>query len=264
MKALIFDCDGVILESEELHRKAYNKAWENFDLIIDGKPVEWSEDFYDMIQNKVGGGKPKMRWFFGQVGWPASNLFNNQVPASEEEQNHLIDTLQAWKTKTYIELIGSGEVDARPGVLRLMDEAYAAGLKVAVCSAATKDSVVFTLDALLGPDRVKALDCFLGGNDVARLKPDPLIYVTAAEKMGVSPDSCVVIEDSMVGLAAARGAGMRCVITYTNSTKTQAFGGAERIVTCLGFPANVTVAELMEGRTVQDDRVNLDEVAPFI
>ena len=51
MKALIFDCDGVILESEDLHRRAYNAAFENFGVACSNSPVNWSEEFYDVLQN---------------------------------------------------------------------------------------------------------------------------------------------------------------------------------------------------------------------
>lgn len=61
-----------------------------------------------------------------------------------------------------------------------MDEARAAGYKVAVCSAATKESVIFTLQSLLGPERFNALDCFMAGDDVPRKKPDPIIYQLAS------------------------------------------------------------------------------------
>ena len=72
LDALIFDCDGVILESEDLHREAYNQAFAHFGVAIDGEPVVWTEEFYDVLQNTVGGGKPKMRWYFGEHkdAWP--------------------------------------------------------------------------------------------------------------------------------------------------------------------------------------------------
>jgi beta-phosphoglucomutase-like phosphatase (HAD superfamily) len=59
------------------------------------------------------------------------------------------------------------------------------------------------------------------GDDVDKKKPDPKIYNIAAQKLGVEPSECVVVEDSLIGLQAALGAGMRCVITYTPSTKSQ-------------------------------------------
>ncbi|PNH09094.1 Protein CbbY [Tetrabaena socialis] len=257
MKALIFDCDGVILESEDLHRRAYNATFQHFGVHCGESPVDWSESFYDKLQNTVGGGKPKMRWYFGRHGWPSSSVLGGRAPADEAEQAALVDALQDWKSDKYQKMIGSGEVEPRPGVLRLMDEARAAGLKLAVCSAATKSSVVFTLTSLLGEGRFQGLDCFLAGDDVGSKKPDPLIYREAAKRLGVSPDECVVVEDSLIGLQAASGAGMRCIITYTPSTRSQAFPGAERIISDLGgFPPNVTVAELQQRRIVQDDRVD--------
>ncbi|MEW5300225.1 MAG: hypothetical protein WDW36_003170 [Sanguina aurantia] len=259
MQALIFDCDGVILESEELHRLAYNAAFAHFDVVVENEfgVAEWSQTYYDVLQNQVGGGKPKMRHFFGQEGWPTSSVTKG-VAKSDADQTLLIDTLQEWKSQHYQDMIGSGEVECRPGVLRMMDEARAAGLKLAVCSAGTKSSIIFSLKSLLGEARFQALDLFLAGDDVDKKKPDPEIYALAAKRLGLDPKACVVIEDSTIGLAAARGAGMRCIITYTSSTVSQAFPGAERIVCDLGsYPVNVTVAELMAARIVQDDRVNL-------
>lgn len=143
-------------------------------------------------------------------------------------------------------------MSARPGVLEAMDEARAAGAKVAVCSAATKDAAVFVVQSLLGPERFAALDVFLAGNDVAKLKPHPLIYETAARQMGVDPAACMVVEDSVVGLKAALGAGMRCTITYTGSTRGVEFPGAHAVLDNLG---GVRFADLAAGRVQgRDDR----------
>ncbi|KAK9812782.1 hypothetical protein WJX72_003643 [[Myrmecia] bisecta] len=260
LQALIFDCDGVIIESEDLHRRAYNAAFGHFQVSCTGggEVVEWTEEFYDDLQNKVGGGKPKMRWYFGKNGWPSSTVLP-AAPDTAEEQAALIDTLQDWKTAKYQDLIASGEVAPRDGVLRLMDEARAAGLKVAVCSAATKSSVIFVLENLIGKGRFQGLDCFMAGDDVPEKKPHPSIYVIAADKLGVQPDECVVVEDSLIGLQAALGAGMRCVITYTTSTRSQEFPGAERIVASLGEDAatGVAIKQLMKRPAeTQDDRVS--------
>lgn len=173
-------------------------------------------------------------------------------PATREEKDFLVDSLQAWKSRKYESMISSGEVPPRPGILRLMDSAKESGLKVGVCSAATKSSVVAVLDALLGPARFKGLDVFLAGDDVESKKPDPEIYRTAAEKLGIAPESCCVVEDSSIGVAAAVAAGMRCVVTYTPSTASQAFGDAERVV---ADATALDVGELSEGGIVQDDRV---------
>ncbi|TYI40359.1 hypothetical protein ES332_A02G156300v1 [Gossypium tomentosum] len=224
LQALIFDCDGVILESEHLHREAYNDAFAHFNVRCppSSRPLNWDLQFYDVLQNLIGGGKPKMRWYFKEHGWPSSTIFETP-PESDEERAKLIDTLQDWKTERYKEIIKSGTVEPRPGVLRLMDEAKAAGKMLAVCSAATKSSVVLCLENLIGMERFKGLDCFLAGDDVKEKKPDPLIYLTAAKRLGVSEKNCLVVEDSVIGLQAATKAGMSCVITYTSSTADQDF-----------------------------------------
>ena len=177
------------------------------------------------------------------MGWPSSSTVLGGPCVTDADKDKLIDTLQDWKTEHYKELIESGQVAPRPGVLRLMDEARAAGLMVAVCSAATKSAAVATVSSLLGPARWERLDCFLAGNDVAKLKPDPLIYNTACAKLGLHPAECVVIEDSTVGLNAATAAGMRCVITYTSTGKAEPFAEAAFVVSNLDA-GGVTLAKL--------------------
>jgi beta-phosphoglucomutase-like phosphatase (HAD superfamily) len=125
-----------------------------------------------------------------------------------------------------------------------MDAARAAGVPVAVCSAATKAAVIFVLENLLGRDRFSSLDLFMAGDDVPVKKPDPTIYKVAAERLKVDPGRCLVVEDSTIGLAAALGAGMRCVITTTTSTASQEFGGAIAVLESMD---GVTFDELASG-----------------
>ncbi|KAH7422219.1 hypothetical protein KP509_13G097400 [Ceratopteris richardii] len=247
LQALIFDCDGVILESEDLHRRAYNATFAHFNVTPPGtsQPLEWTTHFYDQLQNQIGGGKPKMRWYFKTYGWPSSTVFAS-APVSDSDREALIDTLQDWKTEKYKEMIASGSVKPRPGVLELMDEAKLKGLKVAVCSAATKSSVVFCLNNLLGKDRFEGLDCFLAGDDVQKKKPDPSIYIVAAKKLAVPVEQCLVVEDSVIGLQAACGAGMKCIISYTSSTAEQDFSSACGVYADLGSMRVQHLIELME------------------
>ncbi|KAL7475300.1 hypothetical protein ACHAW6_001221 [Cyclotella cf. meneghiniana] len=223
--ALLFDCDGVIIETEELHRLAYNAAFKEFELFIGNEPVEWSVAYYDILQNTVGGGKNKMFYHFRNTTgvFPASG--KKPAPTTPQEEQDLVDRLQARKTELYKELIAE-KAEARPGVLELMDQALAdENVRVGVCSASTKAAVTKVLDVTLGEDRRKKLDVTILGDDVSKLKPDPLIYITAAERLNIDPARCVVIEDSVVGLKAAKGAGMKCIITYTTSTENEDFYG---------------------------------------
>mmetsp|Transcript_12807 Transcript_12807/g.42273 ORF Transcript_12807/g.42273 Transcript_12807/m.42273 type:complete len:296 (-) Transcript_12807:38-925(-) len=256
LEALLFDCDGVILESEGLHLRAYNAAFEHFELKnADSSTVFWSEEYYDYLSNTVGGGKPKMRLHFGNTEWPRSTILP-KVPESDDEKTKIIDEVQEWKTNHYKELIGSGAVPARPGVLELMDAAKDAGLKIGVCSASTKEAAVFVVQAMLGAERFAKLDVFLAGNDVANLKPDPEIYLTGAKTIGIDPANCLVVEDTETGKEAAVAAKMRCIVTYTRSGEKCAFEGAEMVVEDIVKGA-VTIDLLKAGPPAQvvDDRV---------
>jgi len=208
--ALIFDCDGVIIETEELHRLAYNAAFKAANLEVNGEPVEWTVEYYDVLQNTVGGGKAKMFYHFrtttGAFPTFSEDGSTKPSPETQDDQQALIDNLQAHKTELYKDLIAE-KATPRPGVIELMDEALAdPKIAVGVCSASTKAAVTKVLAVTLGEERRNKLNVCILGDDVSKLKPDPLIYVTAAERLQIDPSKCVVIEDSMVGLRAAKGA----------------------------------------------------------
>ena len=101
-----------------------------------------------------------------------------------------------------------------PGAARLMDEAAALGWLQAVASSAPRDNLAVILDALDGWD---TFDAVVGAEDVSQGKPHPECFLLAAERLGVSPANCVVLEDAPVGLEAARNAGMACVGVQTSS-----------------------------------------------
>lgn len=169
------------------------------------------------------------------------------APSTAEEQEALIDALQTHKTELYKELIAKKAVP-RPGVIELMDEALAdPSIAVGVCSASTKEAVLKVLDVTLGKERREKLNVCILGNDVSKLKPDPMIYNTAADRLNIPHSKCVVVEDSMIGLLAAKGAGMNCIITYTSSTEGEDFygNGADAKVPDLGS-RKVTLASIFD------------------
>jgi len=131
-----------------------------------------------------------------------------------------------------------------------MDAAKASGIPVAVCSAGTKEAVTYVLENLLGMERFKGLDLYMAGDDVPVKKPDPTIYRVAAERLAVDPAKCIVVEDSLIGLQAALGAGMQCVITFTSNTADQDFSGA---ATVLDSFEGVTFEQLVAGELVGVD-----------
>jgi len=276
-KALLFDCDGVILETEEYHRLAYNAAFGEFDLQIDGQPVEWSVrnnkkiermkiiystltlfffaqvEYYDILQNTVGGGKPKMRFHFYNTTQQFPTVRGQPTPpVTIEDQQALIDDLQDFKTQYYTQLVQES-AECRPGVLELMDAALAhPQLVVGVCSASTKAAAQQTLHCTLGPERLQQLDVLLLGDDVEYKKPHPAIYQQAAEILKLEPSDCIVIEDSLVGLKAAVAAGMRCCITYTSSTAAADFRDATWVVPNLVEGGMITLQTLFGDDDIDD------------
>ena len=214
MQALIFDCDGVLVDTErDGHRVAFNQAF-----AAEGLATDWPVADYGPLLT-TGGGKERMRRHFDDSGWP--------IPP--DQRDALIARLHTTKTDFFMRLIEAGALPLRPGVARMVDAALGAGMKVAVCSTSNERAVETVVRVLLGPDRAQHITIF-AGDVVAKKKPDPAIYTLAATTLGLTPAACVVVEDSHIGLKAARAAGMRCVVTRSTYTGDEDFTGADRIV----------------------------------
>ena len=158
-----------------------------------------------------------MRQHFDETGWP------------DGDRDALILSLHHAKTDLFMQIIEGGALPLRPGVARMVDAAFAAGMQVAVCSTSNERAVSAVVRVLLGADRAARITIF-AGDAVARKKPDPAIYTLAATTLGLTPAACVVIEDSHIGLTAAKAAGMRCIVTKSAYTLDEDFTGADRVV----------------------------------
>lgn len=226
MQALIFDCDGVLVDTErDGHRVAFNRAFRE-----KGLPIEWDVDLYrDLL--RVAGGKERMRHYFDTSGWPETIT----------DRDASIRELHAMKTDLFMKIIESGELSLRPGIRRLVDEAIEAGLKLAVCSTSNERAVNLIVGNLLGRERTAKFARILAGDVVSRKKPDPEIYNLAKSELHLDPSACVVIEDSRNGLLAAKAAGMHCIITTNGYTENEDFSGAGLVVPELGDPPDVKV-----------------------
>lgn len=214
LQALLFDCDGTLAETErDGHRVAYNHAFRQA-----GLDHEWSTEFYgEMLQ--VAGGRERLTLFFDRVGWP--------VPAAARDA--LLSELHQEKTRRFLEIMAQGDVHACAGVTELIDEAFAAGIPVAICSTSQVPAVEAVAEAVLGADRARRLRVF-AGDMVARKKPDPAVYLLATRELGVAAENCVVIEDSAIGLNAARDAGMACIVTPSHYTTHDDFRPATWVI----------------------------------
>jgi HAD superfamily hydrolase (TIGR01509 family) len=229
MKALIFDCDGVLVDTErDGHRVAFNRAFAEFRI-----DREWDVELYGELL-KVAGGKERMRHDFDTAGWPPLE------PTGASDRDSLIAELHKRKTAIFAELIASGSLPLRPGIVRLVDEAAAAGIRLGVCTTSALKSVSGVLD-LMGPERKAKFEFVLAGDVVSKKKPDPEIYQLAKQRLGLPASDCMVIEDSRNGLLAATGAGMPCLITTSTYTTDEDFSEAVTVVPELGDPPQVRV-----------------------
>ena len=231
MQALIFDCDGVLVDTErDGHRVAFNKAFQAL-----GIDADWTVELYGELLI-IGGGKERMRHYFDTYGWPEGR---------SESKDDLIALLHKTKTDFFTDIIASGELPLRPGISRIVDEAIAAGVRLGVCTTSAPKAIDQVLD-LFGAERKARFEFVLAGDVVSKKKPDPEIYELALQTLGLPAAECVVIEDSRNGLLAATGAGLPTLITTSAYTLGEDFTGALDVVPELGDAPNkqVTLEEL--------------------
>jgi HAD superfamily hydrolase (TIGR01509 family) len=224
-RALIFDCDGVLGDTEaDGHLVAFNQMWKKF-----GVPWQWSKEQY-AEKLKIGGGKERMASLFNDADFRQCCT----VPASEEERKALVARWHKEKTAIYQEIINSGQVPPRPGVKRLSYEALDAGWKLAVASTSAPAAVNAVLHRAVGELADEFL--VLSGDIVPAKKPAPDIYNLALERLQLTPQNCVAVEDSRNGMLAACAARIPVIVTVSFFTKDEDFREAELVVDSLGEP----------------------------
>lgn len=242
MKALIFDCDGVLADTEmQGHLPAFNETFAEA-----GLPVQWTEDEYVGLLG-IGGGKERMTKALGPV-------LRERGLTTEEDIAEAIADLHALKTARYTELVRSGDVPTRAGVRRLAQEADAAGWQLAVASTSAAASVDAVLTSAMGADLAHRFEVF-AGDAVKNKKPAPDIYLLAMRLLGIGVNQAVVIEDSGIGLTAARTAGLPTVVTVGPSTAHEDFSAAQLVVKSLGEPNGVAAEVLADPMGVGVDTV---------
>jgi HAD superfamily hydrolase (TIGR01509 family) len=226
MTTLVFDCDGVLADTERHgHLPAFNQTFREV-----GLPVQWSEEEYGKLL-RIGGGKERMTGIFTPDFVRLAGL-----PQDRETQLQLVADWHRRKTAIYTEMVKQGQLAPRPGISRIIGEAQDAGWNLAVASTSAEASVQAILGYAVGSDRASCFDLVLAGDCVAHKKPAPDIYLLALEQLKVSAEEVLVIEDSRNGLLAACGAGVRCLITVNGYTEQEDFTEATLVVSSLGDP----------------------------
>jgi HAD superfamily hydrolase (TIGR01509 family) len=218
LQALFWDVDGTMVDSEELHRQAFNQAFAQA-----GLAWRWDREDYGRLL-AVAGGKERIRHFIETRG-------------AAEEGGAGLDMMELHKQKTAIfaRLLGSGAATLRPGVARLMREAEQHGLRQAIVTTTSLSNVRVLQETLL-KGVVKTWDVVLTGKSVLSKKPAPDIYLLALESLGLRAGDCLALEDSGLGVSAARLAGVPTLVTRSQYTEHDEFCGALAIFDHLGEP----------------------------
>ena len=202
LKAVIFDMDGVIVDSEPLHRKAYQRMFFDFEL---------------KVSNELYGS------FTGQstqaICEILCNLFNLNYKAE----------LLVNRKRKHFELLfdEDDELNLIEGVLDLIKDYYKSGLNLILASSASMQNINrifkrFDLDSYF--------KCKLSGADLKASKPHPEIFIKATEASGFLKENCLVIEDSTNGISAAKSAGLFCVGFNSANSKKQNYTDADMII----------------------------------
>jgi HAD superfamily hydrolase (TIGR01509 family) len=198
--ALIFDVDGTLADTEELHRQAFNAAFAEA-----GLPWHWSRPRYRALL-RITGGKERLAHHIGSL----------RLGSGEQQRLlDLVPTLHANKTRHYAAAVEAGRLPLRDGVQRLLHEARDDGCRLAIASTTSAANIDALLRATLGPDAIDWFDVIACSDQVARKKPAPDIYQLVLQLLGVEPEAAVAFEDSAHGLAAAQAAGVWTVATPT-------------------------------------------------
>ena len=218
LRALLFDIDGTIADTEELHRLCYNQSF-----LRSGVDWEWDRALYAELL-LVSGGIDRLHAYLERLA---------PEQAERDRLRVLIPFIHRTKTEEYARRLEEGQVQIRPGVLALMEEATAANLLIGCVSSSNWDNAGTLLGKAFRSAPAIRIHARVGGEMVPKRKPAPDVYELAMRMLRVSPDSCVVLEDSPNGVASARAAGARVVATPSQWTEGQDFSGADRVLPSL-------------------------------
>lgn len=211
IKAIIFDVDGTLADTEDGHRRSFNKAFAD-----SGLDWNWDNDLYRKLL-KVTGGKERIKYFVSDF---------LQGFAKPADYDGFVKNLHAIKTTHYTTMLSEGHIPLRPGIKQLIDDARNAGITLAISTTTTPENVTALLQVTLGPDWESMFAANGCGDIIPHKKPAPDIYFWVLDKLGLAASDCIALEDSENGLRSSLAAGIKTYVTTNQYTRDQDFSGA--------------------------------------
>jgi len=218
IQALLFDLDGTLVDTEELHRQAFNAAFLEFHL-----DWQWDVDLYMQLLT-ISGGVDRISRYVDLVDLPAGE---------KTHLRRLIPAIHREKSRNYGRLLASNTPRLRPGVESLIEQARAAGLKIGVAASSGSANVQSVLSATFARRSSPTFDSVVCADQVARRKPAPDIYELLLTLLGVRASVSVAFEDSAQGIASAQAAGLFVVAAPTRWTESQHLAAADLLLSDL-------------------------------
>ena len=241
LKALIFDVDGTIADTERAHLAAFNHAFAE-----EGLDWHWDAARYTELLN-ISGGKERILYY-----WRTTR--GEMVDVSGSAVSETVQRLHDLKTAAYEATVNSGTVHLRPGVLELMEEARMHDVGLAIATTTSPVNVAALLRKAIGPHWRLNFSVIADASSAPVKKPDPQVYLQVLQAMKLRGTDCLAFEDSANGLRAATGAGIATVITPTHFTAHHDFSGALRVRADL---ASVTFGDLRAWRLEANARAGV-------
>ena len=233
LKALVFDVDGTLADTEMAHLAAFNHAFAE-----EGLDWHWDEPNYTKLL-EISGGKERMLHYWKQVHPDVKDIDGGGLKDT-------IDRLHAMKTAAYENAVQSGAVQLRPGVLNLIQKAHQAGLRLAIATTTSPVNIAVLLRNAIGPDWKELFAVIEDASTAPKKKPHPQVYSQTLTRLALTGADCLAFEDSSNGLRAAVSAGLPVIVTPNSFTAHHDFAGALKVLPDL---SGTTVEQLRVWRT---------------
>ena len=236
LKALIFDVDGTLANTEEAHRCTFNEAFAQH-----GLRWHWGRSEYAQLLRTTGG-KERIGAYIDSL-----DLSVQEARALREK----IGAIHATKTDLYTRQVCSGAVPLREGVEPLIAEARRARVSLSIATTTSLANIEALLTTNLGAGALALFSVIGAGDQVPRKKPAPDIYEWVLGRLALPASRCIAIEDSAQGLAAAKTAGLFTLVTPSYWTRDQDFAAADWVLPSLSA---LEEASGSQAASAQDDQ----------